>query len=640
MASSNHVPALPAEPPSSPPLVAINSPVLYDSRASQPDSEIDNLPARHPMEQRLPVSRAYHLDCDFGQSSSDPPLFSSEDSLDGADVSNYDSPRNKRKLPGPWWSPKDERNVSAPQGNELLPQKKAKFTRNYDSGVFMPSDDTVTASTDGKGVDATDGDASQVKDEDDVRTDDVEELTEDDDGDTDSYIATEDDLDVDVVYEWTEHAIDEEVELRYNAGHEGMSDIESTNTVLSGLTEFLATPCPPAVAQWRAVRAAERARQWEAAVGKNDYEKQFVKIVKQGVEENRQVYHLDNLGLCDEDLEHIGLLDVVIREPLDPGAENDVGTEYFRPFHARLTVNLNNNFLHVLSPQLFTVQFITHLSLRGNHIEELPPQIGNFKHLESLDLCNNQLKCLPYDVLRLLSPTGKLESLNLVGNPVLEKFPVNDFTTAHAKAQLVINAVHQPLHNIPAELLQASPKNTVLQWYLKYWEENQDCTKQTWYVGFTPPSYFSETGRLLPGSPAPATDNPDNFDVVVKNSLGTFGAPERWFEPPTGRSTVRSLFSTALKTALSHMTPGEIDEAIGEYGASPDLAASLTNARQHVSSGYRQLRKCHVCGNEYAVARAEWIEFWSCANPGDFTPYQSRVCSWECVPREYVRRPN
>jgi len=64
--------------------------------------------------------------------SSDCPLFSSDDPIDGADITNYESPRFKRKRAGPWW----ERDVSSPLGAS----KKTKFSRNFDSGVWMMSD--------------------------------------------------------------------------------------------------------------------------------------------------------------------------------------------------------------------------------------------------------------------------------------------------------------------------------------------------------------------------------------------------------------------------------------------------------------------------------------------------------------------
>lgn len=76
-------------------------------------------------------SRVYSI-----KSSSPPPLFSSDDSRESVDISNYQSPRifkNKRK--GTWWNS----NESAQNTPE---PKKTKMTRNFDSGIYMMSDAT------------------------------------------------------------------------------------------------------------------------------------------------------------------------------------------------------------------------------------------------------------------------------------------------------------------------------------------------------------------------------------------------------------------------------------------------------------------------------------------------------------------
>ncbi|EAT88635.1 hypothetical protein HBI56_042290 [Parastagonospora nodorum] len=71
------------------------------------------------------------------KSSSPPPLFSSDDSRESADLVNYQSPRifkNKRK--GAWWDNAESSAHSTPEA------KKTKMTRNFDSGVYMMSDAT------------------------------------------------------------------------------------------------------------------------------------------------------------------------------------------------------------------------------------------------------------------------------------------------------------------------------------------------------------------------------------------------------------------------------------------------------------------------------------------------------------------
>ena len=63
--------------------------------------------------------------------SSEPPLFSSDGPLGAEDLTNYQSPRFKRKRAGPWYEQEFGR---------VLGAKKTKLSRNFDSGVFMMSD--------------------------------------------------------------------------------------------------------------------------------------------------------------------------------------------------------------------------------------------------------------------------------------------------------------------------------------------------------------------------------------------------------------------------------------------------------------------------------------------------------------------
>lgn len=65
------------------------------------------------------------------KSSSPPPLFSEDNSIDSADATIYESPRLKRKRVGTWW-----------QTGARAAIKRRQFARNFDSGVHMMSDDS------------------------------------------------------------------------------------------------------------------------------------------------------------------------------------------------------------------------------------------------------------------------------------------------------------------------------------------------------------------------------------------------------------------------------------------------------------------------------------------------------------------
>src|SRR3954465_14827522 len=69
--------------------------------------------------------------------SSEPPLFSSDDPMMSEDVTNYESPRDKRKRAGPWWEGDGDDAVLT------VNKRQRQLTRNIDSGVYMQWSDDV-----------------------------------------------------------------------------------------------------------------------------------------------------------------------------------------------------------------------------------------------------------------------------------------------------------------------------------------------------------------------------------------------------------------------------------------------------------------------------------------------------------------
>lgn len=73
---------------------------------------------------------------DYEVTSSDPPLFSSDD-LPSSSIENYTSQRNKPQYESAWWG-------SRHQTSDRPIKQKRQFKRNMDSGVFM-SDGTESS---------------------------------------------------------------------------------------------------------------------------------------------------------------------------------------------------------------------------------------------------------------------------------------------------------------------------------------------------------------------------------------------------------------------------------------------------------------------------------------------------------------
>ena len=86
----------------------------------------------------------------------------------------------------------------------------------------------------------------------------------------------------------------------------------------------------------------------------------------------------------------------------------------------RLSMYLNNNSIPKLPLELFSLEGLTVLNLRGNLLKYIPPQIANLKNLRRLVLSQNKLTFLPAEMLDM-----KLLTLTLTGNPWM-KPPVHE----------------------------------------------------------------------------------------------------------------------------------------------------------------------------------------------------------------------
>ncbi|THH08253.1 hypothetical protein EW145_g2824 [Phellinidium pouzarii] len=76
---------------------------------------------------------------------------------------------------------------------------------------------------------------------------------------------------------------------------------------------------------------------------------------------------------------------------------------------------LGNNKIAMLPNELFNLDALVTLSLRGNVLTELPPQIGQLRNLRELNVAYNRLRYLPSEIMNL-----KLTSLAVDPNPFME----------------------------------------------------------------------------------------------------------------------------------------------------------------------------------------------------------------------------
>lgn len=522
------------------------------------------------------------------KSSSPPPLFSSDDSRESVDVTNYQSPRifkNKRK--GAWWA-----NGEAAH-NEHEP-KKSKLSRNFDSGVYMMSDASESS--------------------------------------------------------------------------ESFNNPDSCESVALHRSPFAFDgACDP-----------EPKPRWCTPT-----KSAFCQTLHAGLEKNEEKYDWERLNLQDNEIEQIGHLASVIRVPPDAGTEVPAEGAY-RSWDPKLIVHLGENKLCRLTPSLFSLRFLTFLSLRKNGIKELPQLIGQLRALKTLDLSHNELTCLPFEVLRLHKPYGKLHGLYTYNNPMIhpKSFPPSASSFLPADLPLDIHLSpdqdkHIELYNKLVKLYHSLPSrdNTHYvvalirfceHWINEYREKSADkviagfyshhpavrvkpevrssFVQTPIYIARSLVSYYDETGNVVPLSAHFSSSTDDGSPLIIDTERGAYGVPSAWYSPPS-ISPVPSLLTTSVHNALQKrqkfdMTIQDILDMFDEDDRPIPRTASIIFSKAVANSlgGYGEFRQCHVCKKDYIIARAEWVEFWVGGQYLLF-PFKISVCSWSCVPEEVRKKP-
>ncbi|CCT61102.1 hypothetical protein IAQ61_001658 [Plenodomus lingam] len=552
-----------AVPPSSPPVHASTS-------------HVDSSPF---FESR---SRTYSL-----KSSSPPPLFSSDDSRESVDVTNYQSPRifkNKRK--GAWWDNSESaQNTPEP--------KKSRMTRNFDSGVYMMSDATDSSedplplhtSPFPSGFDNI-GDerhglllpqlnprALQFND------------------------TLQSGLDMNSeIYEFRGFDLEDE-------------DIKDVGRIASVIKNV---PDPgdefPEEGQFRSLEP-----EIYINLADNKLRRLSPKLF--------QIQHLTTLIIRFNNIEELpqGMNQLKNLKTLDVSCNKLRSLPFellalLKPFGSLERVHTMSN--PVLEP-MTTARFLEYPPLESPdvalHSDVVKPL--NYDRAEA----SEKLPIL-YDGLAASSDlereVWRIRYLESWADP----FGAHDDARKNADKENMCSYRHHP--SLP--LNQVSPLTPR-------------------FMARTPVSYFDHTGSLIQGSPSPPiTGKP--LSVIVQTNRGAYGVPSSFFEPPS-KPAVPPLSAMALHSVLKarhfdNQTVEDIHDMLIDPTAEipRSIEALFARAIDNNRGGWGEFRECHLCSKEYVVPRAEWVEFWS-AGPALFHPFQVKVCSWACVPAGMARRP-
>lgn len=295
-----------------------------------------------------------------------------------------------------------------------------------------------------------------------------------------------------------------------------------------------------------------------------------------------------------------------------------------------LKLFLSQNFLTKVPGEIFHLDTLRVLSLRGNKLKELPPAIGKLRGLEELNVGNNKLKYLPYELLDLIRAPSRLAILNLHPNPYVE-----------AGEEERVDVEVGNLEQGPSEALSWRGAHAIVTpprlRSLPQEEQASQCsqtppvtsaTLEATYLYRTPTIFYHANGTPLPIPPnASSTTSPQALP------------------PPTGTfySHAPSLLETALRVCSRSAELPFLAEKL-PIDCPPLFPVLLEEALEVRESGGRT---CSFCSASFVVNRTETMEFWrveSNRGPGNVlsplrgvgkekagVPLVRRGCSWLCT---------
>ncbi|MCJ1440803.1 MAG: leucine-rich repeats and death domain containing 1 [Stictis urceolatum] len=312
------------EPPSSPP--ALPGDAMLGVRTAE-----DTLPPpSYPRFPRLSCSRKRNCEEISYDNSSDPAVFSSDDHHVSLD--DYSDKRKKRTLVGTWWKA------------EEAPKRRAKrvFERNFDSGVFIPSESSAASS---------------------------------------------DSLDVPSDPSLPEPA---SREFDLNAHTQSSHSLPKQSPPPSSRDSALASDPSDIIAS-----TDEMGIQEDIAAG----------CIYACIEHGNPIVDLSDCGLEDKHVNSEVMKNLKLIYLRGPPGIRPTAQEY-RPLLPYLELYLSNNRLTQLPREIFTMRNLIVLGIRNNDITSIPPQIMNLTELRTLNISVNKLNYLPASMRGLLFRGG------------------------------------------------------------------------------------------------------------------------------------------------------------------------------------------------------------------------------------------
>ena len=316
----------------------------------------------------------------------------------------------------------------------------------------------------------------------------------------------------------------------------------------------------------------------------------------------------------------------------------------FSRLEPRLKIFLASNNLRTLPGELFNLDRLTVLSIRGNRIRKLPPGVGNLRNLKQLNIAQNRLRCLPFEILDLFSDSSRLQSYQFHPNPFYEPlYPANNDYKATSGDVPIKVGLGGKTRSRRGAICCVSPDQRRRSWHPEW---------KVIYQARTVVRFLDINGKLLRGPALPS--DPAVLSQAYDNAIPVADVDDIP-EPPTPRgnniSRAPSLMEVALIACSRNPQLPYLSSYLSEH--SPEyLPNLLEEALAKKESGGS---KCTICKRSFIIPRTEWLEWWeiskviekrgmaSAASPlrqmenerdavEKIVPLIRRGCSWLCVP--------
>ncbi|KAF9875037.1 hypothetical protein CkaCkLH20_07303 [Colletotrichum karsti] len=288
---------------------------------------------------------------------------------------------------------------------------------------------------------------------------------------------------------------------------------------------------------------------------------------------------------------------------------------------------------------IFDLEHVTVLSLRGCRLRELPPAIGKMRKLRTLNLAQNLLRCLPAEVLDLMTSSSALGELLLQGNQFFRTTDLprlsdlGDFGADGSVEKELFESGTLASNGIAARYFARSP--------VQY----MDTRRVTWSEFVLDPEAVvvpterhesAENSSLV----TPPCSAPSQSKAAGRSTLDARGSRV----PSLMEKALRSAYGSSDLSELPEYLPPQLDH----------LSRLLEHAANVKAAGGTV---CFACKKPFVVPTAQWLEWWQVCtvektqrdgenflkarpwtdlleeNDGA-VPFLRRGCSWKCCPAD------